>query len=310
MDFARNPAQAEALHSLVQGQAPSDGAGLWALVDTAVLDRHELDRLARALGWTLFNALAGSPLEVYGSHAPVWIELSPPSSTTVQDLTRLLALDAAAPALSLVRTQHGLDALRSLSAYLSRARIDGDMLTHCRFADTRVLPVLLKTLAASQQHRVAHAVQSWGWIDQLGQGMQWHAAQQDTTVLHVDGSEFLELDASQFAAMLDASEPDTMFALLCDNTPELVPAEGRGDFRELLAAVLGRADQRQLTAANDRLQFIVLSLSCGGHFHDAAELQDMWCEIAQGQTTLVESMKRWSDTLWSRLQSSPPGGVP
>jgi hypothetical protein len=307
MDFARNAAERDAMQRLLALHPPRTDATLWALVDMALLERRRVAMVARAQGWSLSNALQGTPLEAYGEHAPVWIALSGATPAETAGLTRLLVSTPCAPAISLVTCHGGLQALSSLSAYLARARIGGDMLTHCRFADTRVLPSLLARLTASQQARVGQAVATWAWIDHLGEARAWHAAAGTNGAAPADASEHLELDATQFAAMLDASEPDTMFSLLCEHTPELVPDERRGEFRDVLASILARADQRQLEAANDRLQFIVLSLSCRDGFDDDAGLEETWRGIAQRKTTLVEAMASWSDAQWDRLQARAPG---
>ncbi|MFT3720846.1 DUF4123 domain-containing protein [Pseudorhodoferax sp.] len=303
MDFARDAASPEALREMQKGLREPDERPLWALVDPALLDGKRLRSILVSLGWSAINALQGSPLEVYGEHAPLWIALPTDEDRAAQGLMRLLALDARASALSLVQTAAPQADLLALGAYLSRVLIDGDMLAHCRFADTRVLPELLSNLTPAQRTRVSHAVNAWAWFDHHASARFWSRESHVDMAEHADMAPHLELDKIQFSALLRASEPDTLFGLLNESTPELVPADGFGPFRDHLDAVLGRADARGVTSPNDRLQFAILALSCGPDFDRTPELQATWHDIERGETTLVKAMKGWSDALWDRLQS-------
>jgi hypothetical protein len=144
-------------------------------------------------------------------------------------------------------------------------------------------------------------VSAWSWNDHLGVVKTWLPGSSGATA--ADTASHLELDKVQFGAMLDASEPDMMFSLLLDNTPELVPAKSRGHFRDHLSQILIRAGWRCLTSPDDRLQFTVLSLSCGDAFHEHSGLQPTWEAIARRGATLVDEMKKWSDELWEQVQN-------
>jgi len=109
--------------------------------------------------------------------------------------------------------------------------------------------------------------------------------------------------------MLASSEPDTMFDLLLENTPELVPAKGRGYFRDRLSRILHSADTRSVEIPQDRLQFLILGLGFGEAFHNNEDLQTTWHAIAAKQTTLLDSMKNWDDDFWKRLETKE-GALP
>ena len=126
----------------------------------------------------------------------------------------------------------------------------------------------------------------------------------DAAPLALDGALNLELNSEQFSAMLAASEPDTVFHLLLDNTPELVPKTDRGNFHDQLQRILGVANKLKLTTPNDRLQFSILSLSCGEDFHARAVLTPTWRAIAFGGSTLEAEMKKWTDAVWDDIQSA------
>lgn len=115
----------------------------------------------------------------------------------------------------------------------------------------------------------------------------------------------LEFDARQFGAVLDASEPDTIFSAFLETTPELIVDRRRSDLYRTLTQSLARATELQVTQAPDRLQFAVLSVYCGEDFHRLPALAEMWNEVVQG-ASLKELMKAWTPEIWSALE---PGEV-
>jgi Domain of unknown function (DUF4123) len=307
MDFARNPAGTTVLRDWVETVDSSRGAPLWLLADTALLNGTRFRELISSLRWAVSNVLQGSLLEAFGAHAPHLVALPTETNSVIAGLERIVSLDPLSPAFSLIKSAASRTQLSRLTDYLAQARIDGDLLVHCRFADARVLPQLLQGLSVEQRSRVSVDITAWSWLDHLGTIQNWNAGDGATPdSAEPDSSPHLELDKSQFGAMLDASEPDTTFSLLMDNTPELVPSHGRGQFRDHLSQILARASMRCLVAPNDRLQFVILSLGCGDAFHDHRALQATWLAIAQRGATLVDEMKGWSDELWDQLQNRKP----
>jgi hypothetical protein len=301
MKFARNPSNDETVLELLAAMAQPLEAR-WLLIDPALLDGQRLKQLLTMTGWPTHNTLAGSPMEAFGDKAPQLVSLPGDTEEAHAVVRRLIALNPVASAFSLVTARADLSQLQQLFGYLAQARIDGDLQVHCRFADTRVLPHLLAALAAPQLARVSNEIEQWAWTDHLGQAASWSAKGVAADAVAPDVSPHLELDARQFSTMLDASEPDTVFSLLVDNTPELVPAQDLGDFRDRLSTILERATARRLAAPNDRWQFAVLALSCKDAFDDHPGLQATWQAVAKG-ATLVDQMKLWDDELWAQLET-------
>ena len=245
-----------------------------------------------------WNALTESPLAAYGSYAPQFVPLPDEPTAAVDVARRFVEIDPVAPAVSVFASPSSEQALAGLFAYLAQATIDGDLPVHCRFADTRILPSLLTRLAPQQVARVARDISSWSWIDHLGVVASW----QRSGASSADDSPHLQLTMPQMDAMLRASEPDTMFELLRDNTPELLPAEHRGKFRDRIAGLLVRADGRQVETSKDRLQFLILGLCFDDTVDEEPELQPTWQAIANRQTTLLAAMQAWDDALWERRE--------
>lgn len=108
--------------------------------------------------------------------------------------------------------------------------------------DTRVLPSLLATLSDSQTRRAAQAIGQWQWFNRDGTIGNWLAPALDDGV--ADTADHLELDALQFASLLDAAEAeaeaeaDGIFAQLLETVSQLVPRTGRALFHRQLQRTL------------------------------------------------------------------------
>lgn len=304
LQFAREPVAETALVQAAQWLTEPSEFASWVLIDAALVDTKRLFTALRLASWTAVNALGSSPLSVFGDQAPQLILLQD-ALTIQQGLKRVISIDKAAPAVSAFKSRASVAELQLVFAYLAQPRIDSDLQVHCRFADTRVLASLLSTLSPAQMRRVAGIIDAWQWFARGGHIERWsseHAVESATETADTD--QRLHLTSQQFANMLDASEADTIFTLLLDKTPELVPAERRGEFHARLQRQLEVATTLAVTQHPDRLQFIVLSLTCGLVFYRNAGLLPTWMAIRDQGASLVELMKSWSDELWNELQHS------
>jgi hypothetical protein len=304
--FARNHIQPSQLRDFLLAIAQTADRK-WLLVDHGVIDVTKSLRIADTLGWPRHVALSGSSLDAFGTSGPQLLEVpvSPPADL-VEALARWIAIEPTAAGLSVVSSSGAPDELQSVLAYLALATVEDDQRLHCRFADVRVLINLLPALSPTQSLRVAGAVQSWWWLDELGECRHWSAKpatadQQPATT--PDQSDHLQLSNGQFARMLDASEADIIFSLLLDKTSELVPATGRGNFRLNLQRILATATRFAVTQTPDRLQFVVLSLATTETFHAHPELASTWLNIREHGASLTREMESWSDDLWAKLDS-------
>ena len=301
MEFATDPIDPVRLAHAVQAMADARPAslGLWLLVDAALLDPARLASVLRRNGWPHVNALANTPLEAYGAQGPQLLELPPDDEVRAEGLRRLATIDPAAPAFSWLASSHSVAHLQACFGYLAQARHDGLKL-HCRMGDVRVLPTLLAALTEPQTRRVAQAIAQWQWLDRSGAVVgNWLASTKEESA--ADAGDHLELDASQFATLLDASEADGIFAQLLETVSQLVPQTGRAAFHQRLQRALDVASRLHVAGNPDRLQFMVLSLTCGDNFYQHPDLSDTWKAVAQG-TSLSSLMKGWSDELWKALE--------
>jgi hypothetical protein len=274
---------------------------VWLLIDTALLDRDAWIRWLLRSGFPHDNAFQGSRLAAYGDHAPRLIRLDAGAANKAT-LASLARLTASAPAVSFIQPQLATDLghIQRVLAYLAMVKIEQrEKAVHCRVADTRVLPQLLSALDPSQLAPVADAIANWRWYGRRN-SVEERCLERPATPLTPPSA--LHLTINQFRLVQRAAEADGVYLLLRERVPELVPRSDPGRFHARLQDYLDQASEYALTGAEDRLQFVVLSLSCGDSFHRHPSLAPAWRAVRAG-STLVGQMRLWDEASWAALQS-------
>lgn len=299
-EFATNAVEAssvtEAAEWLAAAQPPLRP---WLLADAALLDVKNLASALRRSAWKSINALATTPLAIYGDQAPQLILLPQDFSAIVEGLNRCIVNNPDAPAFSWFASAEPVEHLQALSGYLAQVRHDGLKL-YGRWADTRVLPALLASLSEPQAQRVSQIIGRWQWFNRSGLVEDW--VHPEPQLHNADCGDHLELSANQFASILDAAEADGVFLQLLETVSQLVPRTGRAEFHARLQRQLQAASGLHIVGSPDRLQFVVLSLTCGDHFHADPDLLETWVAVRDKRASLSALMKNWSDELWEKLQ--------
>lgn len=295
----RTPAQ---LATLLQSPC-KPGDSRWLVIDAALLSPPPL-LLQRwhSLG-EHFNALEDSRLARFGDAAPSVLKVSEDASATI--VRTLAVMHGNAPqatAVSMICSAASAHELKRLFAYLACPQLDDDLSAHCRFADTRVLPQLLQHLTAEQSAHCAAVMSGWHWLDRRGACETWLPAPDAQPVLLLPDA-VLRLRVAQYGAMLDAAEPDTLFAALAGTVPELVPDDAGAAFHDKLQRILAQASRLMVTQPADRQQFVVLGLSLGEEFHRHRDLATTWQAVAAGASFSAQ-MQLWSDSLWGDLEAA------
>ncbi|QSQ39783.1 DUF4123 domain-containing protein [Xanthomonas translucens pv. translucens] len=302
IDFAYDrpdAAQQQALAAAICASHPS-----WAVLDLALLDATTLHRRMQRNRWTHYNAYAASSLAAFAEHAVWLVALDTEPAAHAKQIATLLNWTAGTPALSFLYGVAEPAQLQALAGYLAKIAVEErKQPLHCRFADTRVLPGLLRQLDAAQRSRVQQAIEDWGWIDRHAAYARWQPA---PGAVAADSAAHLRLSAAQFRALRAPSDADAIFVLLLEQTPSLVPAERRGQFHARLCAILETADSYRVHDPHSRLQFVVLSMTCGEGFHRLHALADTWAGVQAGEHTLAEHMPLWDSKVWEQLDADPP----
>ena len=305
MDFACDRGNSRIAPDWLASLGPASEAPRWLLVDVALLPDKPFRALVSAHQWSAHSVFEGTALEAFGDCAPQLMPMPTDPYGAAAKLQKMMEIEASAPAFSVFESSSTRAELQRLFAYLGSAQIDGDLQMHCRFADTRVLPQLLRVLSSTQSQRVARDVQLWSWVDHVRAPMMWRPNARDSDPVDPSEKGDLSLDREQFTDMLRSCEPDTVFWQLLDNTPELVPETGRGAFRDHLQQILSRADTLHLETPGDRLQFAILSLGFGDGFYKQPILTTTWRAVASG-ALLEREMEKWEDDVWAVLEAIQP----
>lgn len=300
--FASDKPDQEQVEAVIRWARHPAESQIWALLDMALLDQAKFVALAKRNGLSLVSAYAHSDLAAFGDNAPQMLKL-PNSEDARREVVRsLVSLAGNATALSWLQSNEAASSLQQVFAYLAKVRVeDRKMPIHCRFADTRVLPELLDVLLPEQQRQITSTIAAWCWINRQGNLRSWAGIRVELAA-ELEG-ELLHLSLEQFRTMQRAAEPDAIFMMLNQKTPELVPKTHLGALHGQICRVLCVADGYGVKTIKDRLQFVVLSLTCGEDFHTDAELQAMWRQILEQGASLSELMQGWSDALWQRLDA-------
>lgn len=172
--FASNALSRPAIQLLASTIAGGSAPPGWAVIDAALVDGERVRSIFRRRGCVVAEGYSGSDLAAFGADGVVLVSLPQEGSARVAQVTELLELATPATAISWLSTDADLRALQALCHYLGMAGIEGrKQPVHCRFADTRVLPVVLGQLSASQSARLQSVVKRWAWVSRQGHYACW-----------------------------------------------------------------------------------------------------------------------------------------
>jgi len=304
--YANNELTEEMIPALAG--AINDSMPNWALVDCALVPKSSFLPIASHRGWRVIQGYSGSDLAAFGDAGVFLIQLDADADIRFQQISQLLRIGNPAPGVTWLKSHAMEHDLKKLCAYLGMANVkERKQPVHCRFADARVLPMLLAQLTAEQSQRVAQAVEQWIWVDRGRATSQWTAPDSVGGIQQPDPMPNLHLSVAQFRAMREAGEVDGIFTLLWEQTPSLVPRpDVRGDFHDHLVRILETASAFNVHDLKSRLQFAVLSLSCGDDFHTVEALQPTWEGVRAGEYLMVEKMPLWGNEVWETLEYRRP----
>lgn len=291
----------QVLH-LLSAKASSGGKShVWFLLDGVMLDEGERAVLSRKAAHKQ-RILTKTKYTADDDDDGPWIMQAPDSQPErTKWLERLVKACDGLPVLSIVETEHSQEFLEEAFAALVIATTNDRQRFYCRFADTRVIPSLAQSLSKRQITAITSTIQRWHHVNRFGILEQALCAEKDQPVV---APVPLALNTQQFAQMLEDSEPDNIFGLLCELTPELVPKDNRGAFHAKLKRILDEARKKKVTDAPDQLQFTILALSCGEQFHHNPVLRDTWARIYANAGKLQDQMKDWPKEIWKALETN------
>jgi len=266
---------------------PAAGTTCYLLVDCAF--RPQIRRTA---GWenrpkrSLFADVSGDDLD---DVAPYLLAIDPAQDAAFVE--RIVRRMSGLPAVSAVHTALSLDALAAHLASFVFVLVDPDEQKFVlRFADTRVLPLLVSALDESQRQRFLGPLREWRYVARDGQvGRLPRCAEGE------GARGPLLLSAGQFGFLVDASEPDAILAELrgSDRIPEgLLPST---TYRRLVSE-LQSATEKGILRAMDRMTWAALALTSDDEDPwDREPLAAAVRRTTSGQMTLADALQECLD---------------
>jgi len=185
----------------------------WAALLDTIFD-HDSRRLD--LGSPGLNCYDFPELQALGAVAPHLIGIAPDDTMETQ-ISRLITHCQGRPMLSFIGTARSLEDVIEAWRAVHMVSVVDEQKMLLRFADTRVLAYLPAILQASQWERMCGAVGCWAYFDRCG----------NLAILDIPGCETsgadIQIDREQLGALLEASQPDALMALIADQMFDIVP---------------------------------------------------------------------------------------
>jgi len=291
-------------------QPEQKNINLWFLLDGVMLEPGDVGVLASAARQSR-AILRKTQYTIDDDDFGPWLMQAPEEETDqAQWLEKLIDTCTRRPALSIIVTEHCADEIENTLATLITANTTDKQSFYCRFADTRIIPELIQVLSTQQKEVVLATIKHWYFVNRAG-NMERALSKEEKQGASVFYAPVpLLLNEQQFAYMLEASEPDNIFSMLCELSPELVPEKKRGEFHAKLKRILAMAQTKRIFDIQDQLQFTMLALSFGEEFHQHQILQDTWKKLNAQTDKLGNLMAGWPDDIWQALEETQlPGGV-
>ncbi|HPR08199.1 MAG TPA: DUF4123 domain-containing protein [Denitromonas sp.] len=280
----------------------------YALIDMSQLDDTARRGLMRA-SWTSTAMLDGSRYAAYDELGP---RLFPLANADAVCVARLLSVTDRRPALSVIElpVRNGSAELGTLHWLADAQTADGTRL-YCRFTDTRILPEVLGILDPAQKTRLARAARRWAWVARDGTLQTTNIAPADTAEPSDDETS-IHFNDAQFAALMQATEADTLFDILNDNAPKTIPTAEPAELWHRLNVLLGIARTHGITDAPDQGQFIFLAWHVSEHFHTLPALAPSFDAIRRGTLRFPDAVAHWDSDIWNQLEAMAdrPGIAP
>lgn len=225
----------------------------------AIVDAGFTSRLGRRVRREALSIGKDSDLADMQDHLPFVLPLD--CAPTVEQLAILQLETEGLPMLSFVATPISAEALvRELRRFLI-ARTEDDTRWPVRFADTRILPVLLEELTRDPaKHDVSEVLITWWWPRRDGRLAAFLNVAGSSKPDASENAE-LALSDSQFARMMSAAQADAVLAKLYRACPELLDRRVPHENHATVGAALEMLDARRFDSAELQLRWATLALS-------------------------------------------------
>lgn len=298
--FLQNPQVAELAEELASwlGVGKSSNYQCFAIADMSMLDARLLARME----WHASPGIRMLDTSRYAAYEELGPQLIPMENLKADKLAGFLSASDGFPGLSFVELQApaGVPQLQAL-VWLAEAKTTDDTQLYCRYADTRILPVLLDNLAEDQTAVLAASIRRWAWINRQGQLSEKSFAAPEAA--SDDAISPLSFDDAQFSTLMQAAEADLIFGMLRESSPEIIPQTKPFDIHRRLSHLLDAGRERGIVDAQDQLQFAAIAWSSSEAFYQLPCLAPSWEIIRSNDERFSDVLKTWDDTIWAQIDA-------
>lgn len=301
MYFAQNPPSpgipAEIADAIGAFGRQNNALRVYALIDCAHDEQFFASTYRRpAIKQSLYEQTS---LESLGRLAPFLLQAPVQGDGLLNWLQDIFALCGQRPMLSIVCTGLDIDAFaRHMRPYLV-AITEDTMRWPVRWADTRVLPMLLAALTPPQRDHLLSPVYGWWAVDRKGEGIAWEGGQNARP--EPAGFDQLPLRDAGFASLVEQAEPDAILAGIDEAQPDVLRDLSPAWCHARVASHLKIASAHGIESARDRHHFCVLALLLRDGFVSDPAIADVLNQTRLGGAymPLVASLPQnfWND--WS-----------
>ena len=225
----------------------------------AIVDAGFASRLTRRVRREALSIGRDSDLADMRDHLPFVLPLD--SAPRVEQLEALQLETEGLPMLSFVASPVSAeDLVRELRRFLI-ARTEDDARWPVRFADTRILPVLLEELTRDPaKYDVPEALAAWWWPRRDGR-LAVFLNVATSSKPDASGNAELALSDFQFARMMSAAQADAVLAKMHRACPELLGRHVPHENHAIVRAALELLDARRFDSVELQLRWATLALS-------------------------------------------------
>ncbi len=194
------------------------------------------------------------------------------------DLKRLFAHCNGTPFLSLICSTLDLTSLRKHLAQFSRAQTPDGLYHPTRFADTAVLPLLLRAMTAKQLTAFAQGIDAWYIVGRDGMlqplPMPSQAQKAPPHGDHVHPSSYT-LSEQAMALVVDGTDADRMLCALGEEHPHLVAKRPCAQLYPMACFIVDQMNRLQIAAEPQRISALRQAIASSSEEAALAVLQPL-----------------------------------
>ena len=220
------------------------------------------------------------------SVAPYLLRMPDDSEKQLTWLNELLALCCGKPMLSVLCSAVPAEALIAHFRPYLLARTEDSLEWPVRWADMRVLPILIASLTPAERTHLMAPIHAWSCLDRSGEILEWSG----DGFPHPAPADFdcWPLDDARFSHLIAEAEADGIIGALHDTQPDLFdlqqPAANHASVKKHLAI----ASLYGIESAGSRRHFAMLALLLNDEFSEHPAMQAVLKKSREGGDYVAE----------------------